>query len=205
METLYTVSLIGVSVFAISGALAAGQRGFDLMGVLWIALVTALGGGTLRDLILNNTVFWVTDPNYIITGVVAALLTILYSRYFTPPFQSLLIADGLGLALFAISGAQLAEAQEVSSIIIILMGLFTGVVGGVLRDVLCREIPILFQADQTLYGTTAIIGIICYLFLQQLSLHQDTCALLGMIIVAALRFSAIFWKITLPQFKIREK
>jgi uncharacterized membrane protein YeiH len=139
---LYLLELIGVAVFAVSGALAAGRKRLDLLGVLLIATVTAIGGGTLRDLLLNrHPVFWIKDPTYLPVILAAAALTVVSSRFRPPPRTSLLIADAFGLALFTISGAQIAEARGLPAIIVVVMGAITGTAGGVLRDVLCGEIP----------------------------------------------------------------
>lgn len=138
---LYLLDLIGVAVFAVSGALAAGRKQMDLLGVAVIATVTAIGGGTLRDILLDrNPVFWIEDPTYLLVILAAAALTLLYARFHKPPRTSLLIADALGLALFTISGAQLAEEQKLSAVIVVLMGTITGTAGGVLRDVLCLSL-----------------------------------------------------------------
>src|SRR5215470_12455197 len=109
---LTLLSLLGVAVFAASGALAAGRKNFDLLGVVVIALVTAVGGGTLRDLLLDrHPIFWVKDPVHLTVIVAAAGLTLAYVRYRKPPGASLAVADALGLALFSISGARVAEAR----------------------------------------------------------------------------------------------
>ena len=150
---LYILDVVGVTVFAVSGALAAGRQHLDLLGVLVIAMVTALGGGTLRDVLLDRSpVFWIQQPDYLIVVLGAGLLTILYTRYFKPPQRALLIADAGGLALFSISGAQIAEAAQLHSLVIILMGTCTGVVGGVIRDVLLVEIPIILRRGN-IYAT----------------------------------------------------
>jgi uncharacterized membrane protein YeiH len=107
---IYCLSLVGVAVFAISGALAAGRKSFDWLGVLIIAGTTAIGGGTVRDVLLGRyPVFWIDDPMYLAVILVAAALTLIYVRYRTPPKLSLLIADALGLSFLTISGAQIAE------------------------------------------------------------------------------------------------
>jgi len=112
---LYALDLLGVAVFAISGALAAGRKGLDLLGVVVIAAITAVGGGTLRDLLLGrHPIFWIEDVTYLVVIVVAAALTLVYVRLRSPPGRALLVADAMGLALFAISGAQVAEAVGLS-------------------------------------------------------------------------------------------
>jgi len=200
--TLYMLSLIGVAVFSVSGALAAGRNQLDLFGVLVIATVTAIGGGTVRDLLLDRTpMFWIADPNQLIVIAVCALLTVVYVRWRKPPGPSLLVADAFGLALFAISGAQVAEAEHLHWLLVIVMGTITGVAGGLLRDVLCNEVPLLLQQTD-LYATAAIIGISAYLGCRALGVDHTSAALIGMVVVAGLRLAAIFWSLRLPVFQI---
>src|SRR5262245_61058247 len=129
---LYIFSLLGVAVSAISGALTAGRKRFDLVGVAVIALVTAIGGGTIRDVLLDRyPIFWVERPDYLLVILGAAALTVLYVRFSRPPYAVLLIADALGLALFTITGAQVAEQHGVPAIVTVLMAAITGSAGGV--------------------------------------------------------------------------
>jgi uncharacterized membrane protein YeiH len=198
---LYVLDLVGVAVFAISGALAAGRRGLDLLGVVVIAAMTAVGGGTLRDLLLNrHPVFWVTDAKYLIVIVVTALLTVLYVRALPVPADALLVADALGLALFAMSGAQIAEAAGRPAIVVVLMGTMTGVAGGVLRDVLTAEVPLVLRRD--IYATAAIAGIVLYLLAQSLGMRRAWAFALGMVAVAGLRLLAIRRGLQLPVFQV---
>src|SRR5262249_49041932 len=133
----YIIDLAGVAVFAASGVLSARSRGLDLLGVVVIAAITAIGGGTLRDLLLNRyPLFWISDPRYLIVIIASALLTVGYVRMRPPPENALLVADALGLALFSLSGAQVAESAQCAPIIVVLMGTMTGVAGGILRDVI---------------------------------------------------------------------
>src|SRR5688572_15341240 len=126
----YVLQLLGAAVFAASGALSAGRKRFDLLGVAVIATVTAIGGGTLRDVLLDrHPVFWIEDPTYLVVILSAALLTILYARFREPPRGSLQIADALGLAMFTIGGAQVAEQQGLAAILVVLMGTITGTAG----------------------------------------------------------------------------
>jgi len=135
---VYVLDLLGVTVFAISGALAAGRKSLDLLGVLIIAVVTAIGGGTLRDLLMDrHPIFWIADPAYLVVTSIAAAVTIVYVRLRPPPGNSLLIADASGLALFTITGAQIAEASGHSAIIVVLMGTITG--GGGRRAPRCAH------------------------------------------------------------------
>ena len=198
---VYLLDLLGVAVFAVSGALAAGRSGLDLLGVVVIAAITAVGGGTLRDVLLNrHPIFWIADPTYLIVICAAALLTVLYVRLQAPPGHALLLADALGLALFALAGAQIAEAAGLSPIIVVLMGTMTGVAGGVLRDVVCAEVPLILRRD--IYATAAIAGIALYLILQALGLRRPWALGAGMTVVVVLRLLAIYRGVQLPIFRV---
>lgn len=201
---LYIAGLLGVAVFAVSGALEAGRKNFDWLGVVVIAFVTAVGGGTLRDLLLDQNIFWIRDTTYVYSVLAATALTLIYARFRTPPKTSLLIADALGLALFTISGAQIAESQHLPPIIVIFMGTITGAFGGVVRDVLCGDVPILLRPSE-LYATTAIAGAAVYLILQELGVALNIAALIGMAVIAVFRIAAIFWKLRLPVFSVQDK
>src|SRR5262249_16886859 len=153
---LSLLSMFGVAVFAASGALAAGRKNFDWLGVVVIAIVTAIGGGTLRDLLLDrHPIFWVDDPTYLPLLLVSAPLSLAHVPFLKPPCASLAVADALGLALFTISGAQVAEQRGLPGLTVVVMGTMTGSAGGVLRDILCAEVPLLFRQTD-LYATAAI-------------------------------------------------
>ena len=198
------LQFIGVAVFAVSGALTAGRKSLDLLGVVVIATVTAIGGGTLRDLLLDrHPVFWLAEPAYLYVILAASLLTIPYTRRFPPPERTLLLADALGLALFSVSGAQIAEAAGVSGIGAVIMGTLTGAAGGVVRDVLCAEIPMVLRPGR-IYATAAITGIVVYLLLQGV-LPANLASLIGMACVFALRMAGILWGLTLPVFTLADR
>ncbi|MEX2467348.1 MAG: trimeric intracellular cation channel family protein [Gemmatimonadota bacterium] len=204
MTSLQFFDLLGVAVFAVSGALAAGRKRLDLLGVFVIAMVTAIGGGTTRDLLLDRAVFWTTQPRYLYVILVSALLTVLWTRRFRPPDRALALADALGLALFAISGAQIAARVGLPGIVCVIMGTITGVAGGMIRDVLTTEIPMVIRRGQ-IYATAAIVGITAYLVLRaSLGLAEPVAALSGMAVIAGLRISAIVWGWTLPVFSLNE-
>lgn len=198
---LYILDLAGVAVFSMSGALAAGRKGMDFLGVVVIAALTAVGGGTLRDLLLDrHPIFWIDDPTYLFVIIVAALLTLCYVRLRPPPGNALLLADALGLALFTISGAQIAEAAKLSPIIVVLMGTMTGVAGGVLRDVLSAEIPLILRRD--IYATAAIAGASLYLLMQALGVTRQWAFGMGIASVFVLRLLAMLWGLRLPIFRL---
>jgi len=198
---LHTLDLGGVAVFAVSGVLAARNRGLDLLGVVIIAAITAIGGGTLRDLLLNrHPIFWITDAWYLIVIIASALLTVGYVWLRPPPENALLVADALGLALFSMSGAQVAETSQCTPIIVVLMGAMTGVAGGILRDVITAQMPLILRRD--IYATAAIVGIILYLLLQTFGLPRSGAFGTGMAAIVALRLLAIRQRLQLPVFRV---
>ena len=197
---LYYLDLAGVAVFAASGVLAARDRNLDLFGVVVVAAITAVGGGTLRDLLLDrHPIFWVADTRYLVVIVAAAAVTVAYVRVRPPPGASLLVADALGLALFALSGAQFAEAEGCPPVIVVLMGTMTGVTGGVLRDVLTARLPLILRRE--IYATAAVAGVTAYLALHALGVPRGPAFGVGMALVVALRLLAIRWGLHLPEFR----
>lgn len=205
MSLLYILNLLGAAVFAVSGVLAAGRKHLDLLGVLVVALVTAVGGGTLRDLLLDrHPIFWFHEEEHLAVIVAASLLTLLYLRFRRPPERSLLIADAFGLALFTISGTQVAVAAGVPGVVAVIMGVTTGVAGGLVRDVLTAEIPLILRRGH-LYGTAAIAGATLYLLLAAAGLPRPLPSLLGVISVVLLRFASILWGLRLPAFALPDE
>ena len=199
---LYVLDLIGVAVFAISGALAAGRKRLDLIGVVVLGLVTAIGGGTIRDLLLDrHPIFWLADPVYLVVIVASALLTVPYVRWRPPPRTALLVADALGLAMFSVAGAQIAERAGLPAPAGVLLGTITGSAGGVVRDVLSVEVPLVLRRGN-LYATAAILGTSTYFALEALGVPRTTATLVGMVIVVAVRFAAIWWRLQLPEFHV---
>lgn len=202
MSLLYVLNLLGVGVFAVSGALAAGRKRLDLLGVLVIALVTAVGGGTLRDLLLDrHPIFWILETENLLVIGVAALFTLVYVRYRRPPERSLLIADALGLAVFTISGTQLATAAGLSGPTAVIMGVITGVAGGMLRDVLTAEIPLILRRGH-LYATAAIVGATLFLLMEFAEVSPPLPTLAGIAAVALVRLASILWGLHLPVFAL---
>ena len=197
----YILDLVGVAVFAVSGTLAAGRTGLDLLGVVVIAALTAIGGGTLRDLLLQrHPIFWTTNAQYLHVILASACLTVCYGWVWPPPGHALLVADALGLALFALSGAQMAEAMQRPPLIVVLMGTMTGVAGGVLRDVLTAQIPLILRRDS--YATAAVVGVTVYLLVQACGVPRSWAFGVGMVVVVALRLLAILWDWHLPIFRL---
>lgn len=198
---LFALQILGVAAFAASGAIAAIRRRMDVIGVTVLAVVTAVGGGTIRDIVLGLPVFWVKQPIYLAVCLIAAALIVVWMRFWKPPESSLGIADALGLGLFAIGGAQTARLTGVAPIIVILMGAITGVAGGVIRDILSAEVPTVFRQGE-LYASAAITGTILYVILMWLGLSEAAAALIGMATVVLIRFASVLWNIELPMPRV---
>jgi uncharacterized membrane protein YeiH len=200
---LHAFDLAGVAVSATSGALAAGRRHLDLLGVVVVATVTAIGGGTIRDVLLDRyPVFWIARPGYLTVILAAAAVTMAYTRFREPPAQALQVADAFALGLFTMTGAQIAEGAELAGLLIIVMGTITAVAGGVVRDVLCTEIPLVMRSGN-LYASAAIAGATAYVWLRVADLPVPVAATAGMLLVVALRLAAIVYDIRLPVYSLR--
>lgn len=201
---LYLLDLVGVAVFAASGALAAGRKSMDVLGVVVIAAVTAVGGGTLRDLLLDrHPVFWMADPSYLVVVLAATVLTLGYVRYRRPPDNALAVADAFGLGLFTIGGAQVAERAGMPFLIVTLMATITAVAGGVVRDVLSAEVPLILRRGN-IYATASIAGAVTYLLVKALGLSEPIAPAMGIAVVVVLRLAAILWGLKLPVIAPRE-
>jgi uncharacterized membrane protein YeiH len=195
----YFFEHFAVAVSAISGVLAGKGKRVDLFGVVVLALVTALGGGTIRDLALGSRpVFWIKDPTYIYTGAGFALLAFFVSHLRELPNRLLLIADAFGLALFTQIGLEKSLAMDATQPIAIVLGVVTGVAGGMIRDILVGEIPLVFQQEIYLYATAALIGAALYVALEWFIPAPTTNRLIGIASILVLRLAAIQWKLTLP-------
>ena len=203
-ELLYWLDLFGIVVFALSGALMAGRYKLDPFGVVVLASVTAIGGGTIRDIILDTTIFWVADPVYLYVILATALLTIIFIRQPKRiPKRFLLIADALGLALFAVLGTQKALVLGAPIPVAVVLGTITGVAGGMIRDVLCNVIPMILR--QEIYALAAMLGGGLFVFLQWLNWSDTNAIITAITIALILRLAAIYWHVSLPAFHIVEK
>jgi len=204
---LYWMDLAGVAVFALSGALAAMQARLDLFGVLVLAAITAIGGGTLRDLLLGrHPIFWMADTRYIkvimVTAAVTALAADRWGGLLAAGNTALVLADTLGLALFALCGAEIAEEAGKPRLVVVLLGTITASGGGVIRDLLSGQVPLLLRRD--IYASAAIGGISAYLLLRALGLPRQAAFIAGMLTVAALRLAALHqgWQLPAPQLRV---
>jgi len=201
---IYVLDLFGVAVFAITGALAAGKKQMDLFGAVVLALATALGGGTLRDLILGAfPIFWISDPTYIFVGTAAAISIFVLARFLRPPAKALKLADAFGLAVFTVIGTRKAISLGVTGSISVIMGVLTGVAGGIIRDMLSGEIPLVLKAE--IYATASLCGAITFAVLTNHFYSMEVSAPAAIIVVLALRLAAIHWNLSLPHFPSEKK
>ena len=200
---LYAMDLFGVAVFAVSGSLAAGRKHMDLFGVAVLATVTALGGGTLRDLVLGDLpVFWVLAPVYLLVAVTTGILTFFLVRFRDLPGKLLSVADAFGLAVFTVVGTQKALALNAPPGVALVMGVMTAVAGGMLRDVLSGESPLILSRE--IYATASLCGAIVYVASVLAIQHQGVAVVASLAATLGLRLSAIRWELGLPHF-VREK
>lgn len=156
-ELIIILDLAGVFVFAVSGALAAVRKSMDMFGVAVLALMPAIGGGTIRDLILDQPVFWTQNTLPIWVALAAAVACFFFGRFIESRLKFLTWADAVGLSLFCVTGAEKALAASGSILVAVIMGVVTGVAGGIIRDVICNEIPIVMRRGE-IYATAAFIG-----------------------------------------------
>ena len=192
----------GVCVGAITGVLAAREKRVDLFGVLVLALVTAFGGGTLRDVLVGDLpVAWLRGPWLLLNVTSTALVTFIVARYRRPPHRALLVADAFVLAVFAMIGTGKGLALGFSAPVCVLLGVVTGVAGGIMRDVLTGEVPLVFRREIHLYATAALSGSALCVVLA--GMGETVAALAGAGLVLGLRLAGIYWKLSLPLFESR--
>jgi len=196
---LQTLFYIAIAAEAMTAALAAGRRKMDWFGVCVLACVTALGGGTMRDTLLGHyPLIWVENPYLLLLCCGAALFTILAARYMAALRWPFLLLDAIGLVVFTILGCNVALEMGQGPIIVIVAGLVTGIVGGILRDVLCNDVPLVFSSE--LYATVAIVSGVLYYLGLQMQLPHDLLVLGVLAIGFLLRVAAIVWKLEMPKF-----
>ncbi len=194
---LYWVGMAAVAVNALTGVLDSGRKQMDLIGALLVGVATALGGGTIRDLLLDRNVFWVVDQTYLIVALGTGLVTFFVARLLHLPPKLFLIPDALGLALFTVVGTQVALQWHTPWLVASLMGVMTGVFGGVLRDILCNDVPLVFLKGE-LYATAAWAGALSMIVLEAASVSSVTASWLAMGIILAIRLLSMRYRITLP-------
>ena len=201
-QMMYAIMLAAVAVSAAAGMLEAGKKRFDLFGMIVIAFAAALGGGSVRDILLDRPVFWVVDQSYLVVTLLTALATFFIARWLRLPARLFLIPDAAGLALFTVAGTNAAVALQAPWLVASFMGVITGVVGGILRDVLCNEEPLVFQG--TLYATVAWGGALLLIGLSEIDFSPSSAALISGGVIFLTRLAAIRWEWGLPRFQSKD-
>lgn len=186
------LGLFGVAFFAVSGALMGHEKSINGFGVVVVASVTALGGGTIRDLLLTLPIFWVETPSYLYSTYGAVVLTVLSIRYL-PPLSNyyFILMDAAGLAIFNIMGIEKALIEGTGMVVALTMGMTTGIFGGLLRDVICREVPLVMRGD--LYATACLSGGLAYAALFALDIPYVWCILGSLFTTVFIRLGALHW------------
>lgn len=193
------LDLLGTIAFAISGALAAMNRRLDIFGIFIIAFVTAIGGGTVRDILIGNTpVTWMENVIYIYLIGIVTIFAIIFRRKLNYLKTSLFLFDTIGLGVFTITGVEIGVQSGLSPIISITLGAMTGTFGGVIRDILCNEIPVIFRKE--IYATACIVGGLAFVILYELGMHQDVIYIVTSLTVILIRLVVVRYHISLPSF-----
>jgi uncharacterized membrane protein YeiH len=193
----HLLDIIGTLAFAMSGAVTAMNKKLDPFGVFIIAFVTAVGGGTLRDIMIGSTpVGWMLDLNYVYVIIVGYVLAIIFRKKFDHLRKSLFLFDTIGLGVFTLIGLEKGINVGLHPVICIALGTMTACFGGVIRDILCTEIPIIFRRE--IYATICILGGIVFFVLRKLNLESDVLYLTTSLVIISVRLMAVKFKWYLP-------
>ncbi|MFD2550574.1 trimeric intracellular cation channel family protein [Bizionia sediminis] len=193
----YALDILGTIAFAISGVLVAISKRMDLFGILIIASVTAVGGGTLRDVLIGETpVSWMLNLNYIYVILVTTFLTILFKSKIDYLRKSLFLFDTIGIGLYTVVGVEKGINAGLDPIICIALGTMSACFGGVIRDILCNEIPVIFRKE--IYATACIIGGLTYFLIKKLPVDDNIVFIISGLVVIVVRLLAVRFRISLP-------
>lgn len=204
LDLMTSIYLVAIAAEAMAGALAAGRRNMDIFGVAVIAFVTALGGGTLRDLVLGRfPVGWTQHPEYVYLVISAGLLTTLLAPMMHRLKRVFLILDALGLVAFSLIGCNVALSLHYPPVVVVMAGMITGIFGGILRDVLCNQVPVVFRRE--LYASVSLVVCLLFLVLRAANVHPDLNTALCFAGGLILRLLAIQRAWQLPTFSYRQR
>lgn len=201
MDAITALDYAGVSLFAATGALAASRKQLDIIGFLFLAAMTGIGGGTVRDLVLGVPVFWVVQPAFILACAVTAVLIYFSAHLVESRYRWLLWFDAIGLAAYCVIGADKGLSVTGSATVAVVMGMLTGTFGGILRDVLANEPSVLLRRE--VYVTAALLGALAFVACEAAGLGQITSAVLGFAMASGIRGSALALGWTLPTYRSR--
>ncbi len=201
---MLVIYLVAITAEAMSGALAAGRRNMDIFGVAVIAFVTALGGGTIRDMVLGHyPIGWTQHPEYVYLVISAGLLTILVARHMHHLKQVFLLLDAMGLIAFSLIGCNVALELGYPPVVVVMSGMLTGISGGILRDVLCNQVPVVFRRE--LYASVSLAVCLLFLGLRSLDVGSNTSTAVCFAAGLTLRLAAIRFKWRLPVFSYQQR
>lgn len=195
----FVIELIGTFAFAISGIRSASSKNFDWFGGYVVGLATAIGGGTIRDVMLGQVPFWMTNSIYLFCTAAALLTFVLLKKLFTRLSKTWFLFDTLGLALFTVAGIQKTLAAGFPFWVAIIMGCITGAAGGVLRDVFVNEVPLVFRKE--IYAVACIIGGLVYQLCDAMKISLELTVILSFVTVVVVRLLAVKYRISLPVLK----
>lgn len=201
LDSLYWITLIAVIVSSASGVLKAGFKQFDLFGVIIIAIATGLGGGSLRDVLLDREVFWIRDQMFFIASLGSAIVIFVMARLIVIPPKSFLIPDAAGLATFGVAGTLVSLMVGAPWLIASFMGVITGTMGGIFRDVLANEPPVVFQSQ--LYATVSWLGSLLFIGLLYINMDATLAAVVAGFSIFVSRLLAIKFDLCLPKFRFK--
>lgn len=205
---IYTLDMIGVFACTMAATVLAKRLNFDLFGAILVSFIGSVGGGTLRDLFLNrHPIFWLHDLNYLYLIIVVSVLAQIFYYSIEQLDRAMRWFDALGLAAFTVIGIEAALSRQMSAPIVMMMGVFTAIMGGVCRDVVCRQIPLVLQKE--IYITASLVGSIYYLILLETSVSDWTRSISTLLLIFALRMLAVYrgWNlpnITLPRNSVQK-
>ena len=194
------LDIAGTFAFAISGALVAAKKNFDAFGVVIIAFVTAVGGGMIRDVLINaHPINWIGDINYIWTILIAVGITFLFRSKIAPLRKTMFLFDTIGISVFTLLGLQKGLAHNLHPFVALVMGMVSAVFGGVLRDVLTRKIPLIFKKE--IYASACLVGGVIYLILGNFHINKDLHFIIPAIVIFIIRIVVVKYKLELPKVK----
>ncbi len=198
IDILNILDVIGVTASAIAGSILACRRGFDIFGILLISTVASIGGGTIRDLLLNNhPIFWMKQYNYLILIFIASILTMLFYRFIKKLEKPLRFFDAIGLSTYTIIGIEIALKNDMPVFISVIMGIITASFGGIMRDIICNEIPLILKKE--IYTTASLIGGIVFFILLHFGIAKEIIYPVTMITIFTVRVVAIYKGLSLPK------
>ena len=202
LDILYWITLVAVIVSSASAVLKAGFKQFDLFGVIIIAVATGLGGGSLRDMLLDREVFWIRDQGFFTASLASAIVIFIIARLKVISPKFFLIPDAAGLATFGVAGTLVSLMVGAPWLVASFMGVMTGTMGGIFRDILCNETPVVFQSS--LYATVSWLGSLLFIYLLYKELDVTLSAVIAGVLIFLARLLAIHFDISLPKFKFKQ-